>query len=283
MNEKKDKQRKRILIFVVTVLLISIVSLMLGNTSFGIERMVRDSITQVEYYLVKRPIEIVESLFEEFYELKDVYDENESLKSRLDEYESILARNELLESEISELQELMNMDYLPIDYTIEYAAVQYRSITSWDSNIVIGLGSDAGIMENMAVVSSEGMIGIISEVSELSATVSLLSTENPINQIPVQINNGDEVIYGLLDKYNSEENVYEVILLSSITVLESGSKVYTSGLGGDGQTPSGIYIGDAIELELNSDGSTACLLVEPAVSFDDIRYVGIINRVTGDE
>lgn len=283
MNGKKDKSKSRILIFVISILIISIFSLVVGRTSFGAEIMIRDSVAQVEYYLVKRPMEMIESLVSEFYEMKNVFEENQSLKERLDGYESLVAKNELLESEINTLQELMDIDYLPIDYEIEYTAVQFRSTASWDSNIVIGMGENSGIKENMAVVSSEGMLGIVREVSELSATVSLLCTENPVNQIPVQINNGEDVIYGLLDGYDVETKLYKIVLLSGVDRLEAGSKVYTSGLGGDGQTPTGIYIGDALEMQLNSDGSTAYLLATPAVDFSDIRYVGIINRVNGDE
>ena len=101
------------------------------------------------------------------------------------------------------------------------------------------------MLEGMAVCDSKGLIGVVSHVTEISSTVSLLTSENPSNQIPVMIINGDQTIYGLLKNYDVNKKVLNITLLSGIDKLEKNAKVYTSGLGGDGKCPKGIYIGKA--------------------------------------
>ena len=41
--------------------------------------MISDSVAVVEYYVIKKPIEFISNLFNEYNELKDVYDENKIL------------------------------------------------------------------------------------------------------------------------------------------------------------------------------------------------------------
>ena len=61
-------------------------------------------------------------------------------------------------------------------------------------------------------------------------TVQLLTTEKPISDLPVQIINGDQNIYGLLKRYDVESKCYEVTLLSNIDKLEDNAKVITSAI-----------------------------------------------------
>ena len=88
----------------------------------------------------------------------------------------------------------------------------------------------------------------VSHVTEISSTVHL--SENPSNQIPVMIINGDQT---------------------------------TSGLGGDGKCPKGIYIGKAKKLVTQSDGTTMTLTVKMAAQFKDLSYVSVVKKVNGNE
>ncbi len=139
------------------------------------------------------------------------------------------------------------------------------------------------MQEGMAVCDSKGMIGVVSHVTEISSTVSLLTSENPSNQIPVMIINGDQTIYGLLKNYDVNKKVLNITLLSGIDKLEKNAKVYTSGLGGDGKCPKGIYIGKAKKLVTQSDGTTMTLTVKMAAQFKDLSYVSVVKKVNGNE
>lgn len=282
-NRKKQRNRKIVIIVTVLLIVFSAVSLIIGRSGTGIEAMLRNSIAVVEYYVVKKPIEFVSDVFSEFAALKDVYEENAILKQKLDSYTSVVANNDVLEKELKRLQDILDIDHLPTNYKVKKTSVISRPVVSWNSEITIGAGSLGGVEKDMAVVSSKGMIGIVTSTTEVSATVSLLTSEKRTNQIPIQIINGEQIVYGLLDKYDVSTGTYEVTLLSDIDKLEEDAYVYTSGLGGDGKCPMGILIGTAKEISLKEDGTTSKLYVKPVADFNDLGYVAVVQRVNGDE
>lgn len=284
MNNRRKKRNKRIIIGVfVVVILVSVIGFFVGRKQSRLEKTLSNSISMIEYYIIKKPISFVNDIFNEYNDLKDVYDENRILKEKLDSYVNIESENEVLQSEIKKLKKLTEMDYLPNDYKTKAASVQIRDQTNWNDEITIDAGSLNNVQEGMAVCDSKGMIGVVSHVTEISSTVSLLTSENPSNQIPVMIINGDQTIYGLLKNYDVNKKVLNITLLSGIDKLEKNAKVYTSGLGGDEKCPKGIYIGKAKKLVTQSDGTTMTLTVKTAAQFKDLSYVSVVKKVNGNE
>ena len=284
MNNRRKKRNKRIMIGVfVVVILVSVIGFFVGRKQSRLEKTLSNSISMIEYYIIKKPISFVNDIFNEYNDLKDVYDENRILKEKLDSYVNIESENEVLQSEIKKLKKLTEMDYLPNDYKTKAASVQIRDQTNWNDEITIDAGSLNNVQEGMAVCDSKGMIGVVSHVTEISSTVSLLTSENPSNQIPVMIINGDQTIYGLLKNYDVNKKVLNITLLSGIDKLEKNAKVYTSGLGGDGKCLKGIYIGKAKKLVTQSDGTTMTLTVKMAAQFKDLSYVSVVKKVNGNE
>ena len=284
MNNRRKKRNKRIIIGVfVVVILVSVIGFFVGRKQSRLEKTLSNSISMIEYYIIKKPISFVNDIFNEYNDLKDVYDENRILKEKLDSYVNIESENEVLQSEIKKLKKLTEMDYLPNDYKTKAASVQIRDQTNWNDEITIDAGSLNNVQEGMAVCDSKGMIGVVSHVTEISSTVSLLTSENPSNQIPVMIINGDQTIYGLLKNYDVNKKVLNITLISGIDKLEKNAKVYTYGLGGDGKCPKGIYIGKAKKLVTQSDGTTMTLTVKTAAQFKDLSYVSVVKKVNGNE
>lgn len=283
MNNRRKRRNKRIIIGVIVgVIFLSIIGFFVGRKQSRLEKTVSNSISMIEYYLVKKPLSFIGDIFNEYNDLKDVYDENKKLKTKLDSYANVEAENEILTTEIDKLKKVTEIDYLPSDYQTKVATVQTRDQTNWNDEITIDLGSMNDIQEGMVVCDSKGMIGIVSKVTEINSTVSLITSENPSNQIPVMVVNGDQVVYGLLENYNVNSQKLNVTLLSNIDKLEKGAKVYTSGLGGDGKSPKGIYIGKAKKLVTQTDGTTTTLTVAPAADMEDLSYVSVIKKVNSD-
>ena len=283
MNNRRKKRNKRIIIGVfVVVILVSVIGFFVGRKQSRLEKTLSNSISMIEYYIIKKPISFVNDIFNEYNDLKDVYDENKKLKTKLDSYANVEAENEILTTEIDKLKKITEIDYLPSDYQTKVATVQIRDQTNWNDEITIDLGSMNDIQEGMAVCDSKGMVGVVSKVTEISSTVSLITSENPSNQIPVMVVNGDQVVYGLLENYSVNSQKLNITLLSNIDKLEKGAKVYTSGLGGDGKSPKGIYIGKAKKLVTQTDGTTTTLRVTPAANMEDLSYVSVIKKVNND-
>lgn len=283
MNNRRKRRNKKIMIGVIVgVIFLSVIGFFVGRKQSHLEKTLSNSISMIEYYIVKKPLSFIGDIFNEYNDLKDVYDENKKLKTKLDSYANVEAENEILTTEIDKLKKITEIDYLPSDYQTKVATVQIRDQTNWNDEITIDLGSMNDIQEGMVVCDSKGMVGVVSKVTEISSTVSLITSENPSNQIPVMVVNGDQVVYGLLENYSVNSQKLNITLLSNIDKLEKGAKVYTSGLGGDGKSPKGIYIGKAKKLVTQTDGTTTTLMVTPAANVEDLSYVSVIKKVNND-
>ena len=283
MNNRRKRRNKKIMIGVIVgVIFLSVIGFFVGRKQSHLEKTLSNSISIIEYYIVKKPLSFIGDIFNEYNDLKDVYDENKKLKTKLDSYANVEAENEILTTEIDKLKKITEIDYLPSDYQTKVATVQIRDQTNWNDEITIDLGSMNDIQEGMVVCDSKGMVGVVSKVTEISSTVSLITSENPSNQIPVMVVNGDQVVYGLLENYRVNSQKLNITLLSNIDKLEKGAKVYTSGLGGDGKSPKGIYIGKAKKLVTQTDGTTTTLMVTPAANMEDLSYVSVIKKVNND-
>ena len=278
-DRQKKKFQRRIIIFTVVMLVFSLVSLLISRSPSSIESILKDTVANIEYYLVKTPIQYVSGLFSEFNELKDVYKENELLKQQLDKYAREAAINETLSLELEQMKEITKIDFLPTDYNVRYAKVISRDVESWTNEITIDLGETSGIKEGMAVISAKGMIGTVTKTDKISSTVSLLSAENPHSQLPVMIMSDNQEYYGLLNRYDTQTQTYRITLLSDIEKLDKDARVVTSGLGGVGKSPKGILVGTVSSFTPKSEATESVCQVKPSANFDSLNYVAVVQRV----
>ena len=223
-GNKWTKQKKRIVIATVILVLFSVVTLVTSRSASGIEIIFKDTIANLEYYIIKAPIQYVTGLFEEYNDLKDVYEENAKLKEQLDNLARESAMNEVLTNELNDLKEIMDIEYLPTEYQVKYTNVIARDAQNWNNQVTINLGKISGVQEGMAVINAQGMIGTITNVSEISATVSLLSSETAKSQLPVMIISGEDEYYGLLNRYDINTHKYSITLLSDVEKIEKNSR-----------------------------------------------------------
>ena len=286
-NRKKQRNKRIVLIITVAIVVFSTISLVFSRTQGGLERMVSDSIAAIEYYVVKKPVEFVSNLFSEYNELKDVYKENKILKAKLSSYASVEVNTDVLSKEIDELKKMLNIEYLPTDYNVKttwmYGNLNTKICESddWNNEITIDLGSLAGVSKDMVVISSKGMIGKVTSVTEVTARVQLLTAENPTSALPIQVINGDQNVYGLLNRYDIESKCFEITLFSDVEKFEDNAKVITSGLGG--KAPKGIYIGTVESSIVSEDGTSKTIRVKPAADFNDLSYVAVVFRSDSNE
>lgn len=278
-DRQKKKFQRRIIIFTVVMLVFSLVSLLISRSPSSIESILKDTVANIEYYLVKTPIQYVSGLFSEFNELKDVYKENELLKQQLDKYAREAAINETLSLELEQMKEITKIDFLPTDYNVRYTKVISRDVESWTNEITIDLGETSGIKEGMAVISAKGMIGTVTKTDKISSTVSLLSAENPHSQLPVMIMSDNQEYYGLLNRYDTQTQTYRITLLSDVEKLDKDARVVTSGLGGVGKSPKGILVGTVSSFTPKSEATESVCQVKPSANFDSVNYVAVVQRV----
>ena len=209
-----------------------------------------------------------------------LFQENKILKAKLSSYASVEVNTDVLSKEIDELKKMLNIEYLPTDYNVKTTSF-VRESDDWNNEITIDLGSLAGVSKDMVVISSKGMIGKVTSVTEVTARVQLLTAENPTSALPIQVINGDQNVYGLLNRYDIESKCFEITLFSDVEKFEDNAKVITSGLGG--KAPKGIYIGTVESSIVSEDGTSKTIRVKPAADFNDLSYVAVVFRSDSNE
>ena len=80
MNNRRKRRNKKIMIGVIVgVIFLSVIGFFVGRKQSRLEKTLSNSISMIEYYIVKKPLSFIGDFFNEYNDLKDVYDENKKL------------------------------------------------------------------------------------------------------------------------------------------------------------------------------------------------------------
>lgn len=266
------------MIAVTIILVVVSVFSLLANADIPGAYIVKDSVANIEYYIIKAPISYVRSVFQEYVDLKVVYRENKRLKKSLDGYAGELAMNNVLTNELEEMKKLTGIKNLSTDYELKYTNIIERDANNWSNEVTINIGSNSDVTNGMAVITSKGMIGTVTKVTPVSSTVTLLMDENAKSQLPVMITDGSNTYYGLLNSYNIKSKTFNVSILSTVDKIAKGASVTTSGLGGKGKSPKGLLVGTVTSFSSGDNATGKTVTVKPAANFDDLNYVAVVKR-----
>ena len=217
------------------------------------------------------------SLLKPFYYLKDILfspvhaiDNNINLSY---EFENNIINN--LQEDIEELNKLNNITLSISNYDLINATVISRNMEYWFNNLTINKGKSDGIDVDMAVIDSNGLIGRISMVTNKTSTVKLITTNDTKNKISAVIHNDKDKIYGIINGYDLENNLLNLIITYN-KVINKDSMVETTGMGGI--FPKGILIGKVLDVIKKEDGVTNIVRVIPSSNIEGERYVSVLHR-----
>lgn len=218
------------------------------------------------------------NLFYPFYLLKDlVFLPVEAIKTEVElsnqVYEGIVIEQA---KEFEELKKINNLSSTLTEFDSITSLVITRNKMYWFNTLTINSGSKDGIVEDMAVISSDGLVGRITKVSLKTSEVKLITTSDINHKISVMIKNNADTIYGILSGYNKEKERLEVTSINKINEIEKNSLVYTSGMGGI--FPSGILIGSVEEIIEDKYNVSKVIYIKPSSNFNDLKFVKVLKR-----
>ena len=279
-NKKRfDKRYLFILIVVAIALVLVVLAASLNNDRDlnPVEKVAKD-IGTVVLKVVSAPFNFVQDKIDEAVEKNNLYEKYKELQNKEDQVDSVIAQNENLQNEVDKLKETLELNTILSDKVYLNATVVSRNIGYWYDEVTIDKGSKNGIEKGMAVVTTDGLIGQITRVSNYSSTVKLLSNENMSDKISVKIKVGDDYVYGLISMYDSKTNTYTVEGISENVDIEEGADVVTTGMGTI--FPSGLMVGTAQKVTTDNFDLSKVVEVKASVNFDDLDYVTVLKRKT---
>ena len=273
MNRFTRLQR---ILLIANIVLLVIGCAMLGLRQNALSNMGYSAWTYIKYGLIDYPLTSLTNVFSDLSNLWHVYEDNQYLNEELAMQKSYKTLYEEQRNRNKELEELAELNGTLKDATKITAHVLERDTEAWDQTVTISAGSSQGVQENMIVCTSQGAVGLIEEVQSATSTVRLLTSEDLINDIAINIALEDgTTIEGVLERYDTSHRAYRVSLFDNEATVTQGQEVSTSGRGGN--YPSGIYLGQVSDMETNDDAIISTIYVKPVSNISSFNYVTVIG------
>ena len=271
MYKNKKKGIIGIIITIVILILLVVFTNSKGNQMSYIENICNVFVMPIQngFTYLKNKISGNDSFFADMDTLKK---ENEELKQKNSELEQSLRELEIIKSENETLKEYVNLKDKYKDYSTIPADVINRDISNYSSTIIINVGSDDGIKENMTVIANNGLVGhIVSVTSNTSQVQTIVDTASAVTST-ISTTDDTIVVQGTLD----DKTTLKATFIPTDAVVLQGDSVETSGIGGI--YPKGIHIGTISEVVNTNNITDRYAIVDTAVDFTKLNTVLVITN-----
>ncbi len=162
-------------------------------------------------------------------------------------------------------------------YSYTEAQVIKNSWNQQNNYVMINKGSSHGIKPDMAVISPDGIVGVVMSVSENFATIMPVLHSDSRNSVKVKRTG----ISGSLVWDGADYRYAQVIDVPTTHKFLQGDTIITSGLAND--FPEGIPVGYVMEAENLSGSGFYIVKIRLATDFNKLDHVYIINDRFGQE
>jgi rod shape-determining protein MreC len=205
--------------------------------------------------------------------LVHVKDENSRLKQEVNQLRQQALQGESAQQQNRDLRAQLRFIDSPL-FPSDYSAVNTRIIswaTEFDQQVMIAAGSDSGIVQDTPIVTRDGLVGRVTDVTGSGAQVTLLTDEN--SAVPARdektgaiglVRHGQGEGSLLLDFVRKEANIKEGDVI--VTAGRVSSK-YPS------LFPGGIQIGVVTSVGQSDTALYKQIQIEPYVDFSRLDAV----------
>lgn len=152
--------KRLIMLLVGVIFLVALISFSLRDRDHASlpEQFIKD-VVGFGQSIFSKPTQYITGVFENVDSLLNTYDENKRLKSRLEEFAKLQADVNVLTLENSTLREIVEKEESLRKYEPIQATVIARNPDQWEEKVVLDKGTIHGVEVNMAVMTSQGLIG----------------------------------------------------------------------------------------------------------------------------
>ena len=281
MFKMKNIFTSRRLVIGVIVVIVAIGAITLGARAHNSEKepslpvRVISDVSGWTSNIVNTTIRAVKGGFDSIDELMNTYQENGRLTKKVDDLAQTKVQLQVLQQENRALKDQLKISNTLTDYKVVNAVVTSRSPSSWQTQLIIDKGTNAGLKKGLSVMGSGGLIGRITQVNTTNAKVELISDNSQVSdRFAIRVQNGDgETVDGIVTSFNQSKNLIVMGQITSSVSVKKGDLVTTSGLGG--VTPSGLYVGKVEKVGSDNYGLSKKIYIKPATDFNNIPVVSV--------
>lgn len=277
------KNKRLFMLMVGFLVLIVMIGLTIGGREkiTWPERFLKDAVGFMQQ-VIYRPAGAVAGFFQDIRQLDEVYKENEELRKLAAayardkiEYNFVKSENERLKEDLKFTEHQMVMN----DYTFKIAQVISVNNDAHNRTININLGSKHGVQKEMAVVTVDGLVGLVNSVSPFTSSVTpyteLSSTAATFNAISATVMGKESDSFGILSSYDAEIERLIMTKIGEKDPMVEGDIVITSGMGNI--YPRGLRVGEIESLKVGDFGLTYVATIKPFVDLNKLTEVFVVS------
>ncbi|MDE2484114.1 MAG: rod shape-determining protein MreC [candidate division NC10 bacterium] len=221
--------------------------------------------------LATKSFDITTTVWNEYIDLRRVRRDNQSLKEEIRQLRAEVGELRETALEHTRLSRLLQLDNR-VDTEAVVVKVIGKDTTNWFRSILIGGGADRGIRRHMAVVTAEGLVGRVVEVTALASRVQLITDSESGVGVLIQRSRAIGVAAG------SQGGAIQIKYLPLMTDVAVGDRIVTSGMGGI--FPKGIPVGKVVQSSRPTNGTLfQSIEAQPYVDFSRLEEVMVLKRL----
>lgn len=269
---KKNKRARQIKIFLFFGLLLALFIILIvstvGSKEFNAPHKLALEVIGTAQYGMTRISGGFKNIWQNYTALIDVREENVRLREELRKHKAI--NNEYREAVAINvrLAKLLEMKETILSPTLT-AEIIGVDPSQWFKTVIINRGSSDGIKDGMPAVTSEGVVGQVTNTSPHFAKILLATDPNSALDGLIQETRVRGVVKGGGAGFHME------YVLKNNEVAK-GDRIVTSGIGDI--FPKGIPIGTVSKVEKSGRGMFQEIEIEPSADFSQLEYLLIVMK-----
>lgn len=185
-----------------------------------------------------------------------------AINPNLDTSKIVINYDKHLKEELDNIKKINDIEF-DDNLDIIVSRVKYRDVYEYSNTLTIFKGTKNNVNVGDAVLTNNGLVGVISKTYDYYSVVSLIT--NKKSNISVKINDA----VGVLKLENGKLVVTSINNYKNISI---GDEIYTSGLG---NLPDNIYVGKVKKVSLNDTEIEKVIEVDIENRLDTLDYLFI--------
>lgn len=185
-----------------------------------------------------------------------------AINPNLDTSKIVINYDKHLKEELDNIKKINDIKF-DDNLDIIVSRVKYRDVYEYSNTLTIFKGTKNNVNVGDAVLTNNGLVGVISKTYDYYSVVSLIT--NKKSNISVKINDA----VGVLKLENGKLVVTSINNYKNISI---GDEIYTSGLG---NLPDNIYVGKVKKVSLNNTEIEKVIEVDIENRLDTLDYLFI--------
>ncbi|MDR9857287.1 rod shape-determining protein MreC [Paenibacillus sp. VCA1] len=271
-------------LFVILIALVMFIALMgftLGpRASLSLpEKFLRDTVGFVQNIIYK-PAGYIAGLFKDIGNMREIYEENQRLKIALAQYTREKANYNFIEKQNKDLQEALHFtEQQKNKFNYSYHIAQVISVNAdvVNKTLVIDLGERDGVKVGQSVISIDGMIGVISHVSNFTSTVKLITAmdaKDPNSNGIAATSMNNHQTFGIVESYDETTKTLLMTQIKQDDPIKKDDTIVS--LGDTDKYPRGLIIGKVLSVQESKFGKTKTATIKPAAEFQDWKQLFVV-------